>query len=109
MLFISGTASILGHETVHAGDAAAQTRESLRNIEAVLDAANHGSNPRTALALTDLCYKIYVRRVADQSLIERELRSVLGDKARVLYLHADLCRRELLVEIEASGCSNARA
>ena len=33
MLFISGTASILGHATVHIGDAAAQTRETLRNIE----------------------------------------------------------------------------
>src|SRR6202035_1564402 len=99
----------LGHETVHVGDAVAQTRESLRNIEAVLGAANHGSGVRAPLALTDLCYKIYVRRVADQSSIERELRGVLGHKARALYLHADLCRRDLLVEIEASGCSNARA
>ncbi len=109
MLFISGTASILGHETVHVGDAAAQTRESLRNIEAVLGAANQGSGARAPLALTDLCYKIYVRRAADQTFVERELRRILGDKARALYLHAELCRRDLLVEIEASGCSNARA
>jgi chorismate lyase/3-hydroxybenzoate synthase len=109
MLFVSGTASILGHETVHVGDAAAQTHESLRNIEAVLGAANRGCGARAPLALTDLCYKIYVRRLVDQPLIDREVRSALGEAARVLYLHADLCRRDLLVEIEASGCSNARA
>lgn len=109
MLFISGTASILGHETVHVGDVAAQARESLSNIEAVLGAANHGCGARAPLAMADLCYKIYVRRVTDQALIEPELRRVLGQAPRALYLHADLCRRELLVEIEASGCSNAVA
>jgi enamine deaminase RidA (YjgF/YER057c/UK114 family) len=109
MLFISGTASILGHETVHVGDAAGQTTESLRNIEAVLGAANERSGARAPLAMADLCYKIYVRRAADQKLIDRELRSVLGEAPRALYLRADLCRRDLLVEIEASGCSNARA
>lgn len=40
LLFISGTASIVGHATVHAGDVRAQTEESLRNIEAVLQSAN---------------------------------------------------------------------
>jgi enamine deaminase RidA (YjgF/YER057c/UK114 family) len=109
LLFVSGTASILGHETVHVGDAAAQAHESLRNIEAVLGAANQQSGGHAPLAMADLCYKIYVRRVADQTLIDRELRSLLGEAARALYLHAELCRRELLVEIEASGCSNARA
>ena len=107
MLFVSGTASILGHETVHVGDAAAQTRESLRNIEAVLGVANDRAGARSALAMSDLWYKIYVRHVNDQALVDRELRSVLGQTARALYLNADLCRRELLVEIEASGWSNS--
>jgi chorismate lyase / 3-hydroxybenzoate synthase len=109
MLFVSGTASILGHETVHVGDAAAQTRESLRNIEAVLRVANERARAASALTMSDLWYKIYVRHAADQALVDRELRSVLGPAARALYLHAELCRRELLVEIEASGCSNSSA
>ena len=36
-LFISGTASIVGHETVHVGDVTAQTRETLANIEALVE------------------------------------------------------------------------
>ena len=39
-LFVSGTASIVGHETIHQGDVGAQTRETMANIEALLDEAN---------------------------------------------------------------------
>jgi len=104
MLFISGTASILGHETVHLGDAAAQTRETLRNIEALLGAANSGAGKHAPFAMTDLRYKAYVRHAADQGLIEEQLTAALGQQARALYLRADLCRPDLLVEIEATGC-----
>ena len=40
-LFVSGTASIVGHETIHRGDVTAQTRETLVNISALLAEANH--------------------------------------------------------------------
>ena len=39
-LFISGTASIVGHRSLHTGDTAAQTRETLTNIEALIGEAN---------------------------------------------------------------------
>lgn len=104
MLFISGTASILGHATVHIGDAAAQTRETLRNIEALLAGANRGSGAQAPFASSDLRYKVYVRHAADQPLIERELRAAFGDSVQALYLHAELCRQDLSVEIEATGC-----
>lgn len=35
-VFVSGTSSVVGHATVHAGDVEAQLEETLRNIEAVL-------------------------------------------------------------------------
>ncbi len=35
-LFVSGTASIVGHETIHHGNVTAQTRETMLNIEALL-------------------------------------------------------------------------
>lgn len=103
MLFISGTASILGHSTVHADDAAAQTRETLRNIEALLNEANRVGAPRAAFAMESLSYKAYVRHAADQAAIGRELDAALGKRAQVLYVRADLCRQDLLVEIEATG------
>jgi enamine deaminase RidA (YjgF/YER057c/UK114 family) len=104
MLFISGTASILGHATVHVGDAVAQTRETLRNIDALLGAANRRAGAHAPFAMAGLCYKAYVRHAADHTLIEHELRAALGNGVQALYLHADLCRQDLLVEIEATGC-----
>jgi chorismate lyase / 3-hydroxybenzoate synthase len=101
-LFISGTASIVGHATAHAGDARAQTRETVRNIRAVLEAANARVAP-ARYAMERLRYKVYVRRPEDLSAIESELRRQIGDAAPVLYVQADICRGDLLLEIEAVG------
>jgi chorismate lyase / 3-hydroxybenzoate synthase len=102
ILFISGTASIVGHQTVHAGDVAAQTRETLVNIEALLGEANRVSGaPR--FGLETLAYKVYVRNSADLPLIQSQLHTALGQEAQVVYLQADICRHDLLVEIEAIG------
>jgi enamine deaminase RidA (YjgF/YER057c/UK114 family) len=100
-LFISGTASIVGHQTVHAGDTAAQTRETLVNIQALLDEANRVTGT-DEFTLDALAYKVYVRHPADLPVIQAELRAALGPLARPVYLHADICRRDLAVEIEAT-------
>jgi chorismate lyase / 3-hydroxybenzoate synthase len=44
-LFVSGTASIVGHETIHQGDVGAQTRETMANINALLKEANRVAGP----------------------------------------------------------------
>jgi len=100
-LFISGTASIVGHASAHAGDQREQTREVLRNIRALVDAANERIGGEH-YALDRLHYKVYVRQPEHQPSIERELRRQIG-AARVLYLQADICRHDLLLEIEAVG------
>ena len=102
MLFVSGTASIVGHQTLHAGDPAAQTRETLANIQALLDEAARRTGTAT-LRLETLAYKVYVRDPKDLPAIRAELESALGAEAAVLYLKADICRRDLAVEIEATG------
>ena len=105
ILFISGTASIVGHQTVHAGDVAAQTRETLVNIEALLGEANRVSGtPR--FDMEALAYKVYVRNSADLPLIQSQLHTALGPQSQVVYLQADICRQDLLVEIEAIGRAN---
>ena len=101
-LFISGTASIVGHESAHAGDVRAQTIETLRNVRAVLAAANARVGAQR-YALEQLSYKVYVRRPDDLATIQAELRAAIGPAAPMLYLNADICRRELLVELEAVG------
>ncbi|WP_199512709.1 chorismate transformation enzyme, FkbO/Hyg5 family [Nucisporomicrobium flavum] len=85
-LLISGTASILGHETVHRGDIAGQCRTTLANLAALTD-------PRTLRAV-----KVYVRHAGHREPVRRLLGGTLaGDAA---YLTTDLCRRDLLVEVE---------
>ncbi len=89
-VFVSGTSSVVGHETMHAGDVEAQLDETVRNIEAVLS--------RTGRSLANVvAAKTYVRHAADYDVIARRL----GDVFPVnLYLEAEICRKELLLEIE---------
>jgi chorismate lyase / 3-hydroxybenzoate synthase len=103
-LFISGTASIVGHRSLHVDDTAAQTRETLANIQALLAEAN-GVAPGARFTLEALACKVYVRRPGDLPVIQTELAAALGPEARILYLQADICRQDLLVEIEATATS----
>ena len=98
-LFVSGTASIVGHATRHRGDAIEQTREALRNVNALLEHATerHFDGQRSLLGLA---HKIYVRHPEDWPAIREVLSQSLQSSQPVLPLHADICRRDLLVEIE---------
>jgi chorismate lyase / 3-hydroxybenzoate synthase len=107
-LFISGTASIVGHQSLHTGDVAAQTRETLSNIHALVMEANRLQHA-THFSLDALAYKVYVRRPADLPAIQAELAASACASARMIYLQADICRHELLVEIEATGIAPAAA
>jgi len=101
-LFISGTASIVGHETIHRGDVAAQTRETMINIGALLDEANRVVGA-ARYSLEGLQLKVYVRKPSDLAAIEATLSQLLQSAADIVYLQADVCREDLLVEIEAVG------
>ena len=100
VLFISGTASIVGHETVHREDAVMQAREAMANIKAVLDEANRQS-PDCEFGLADLDYRVYIRRPADLAIVRAELARIVGGQCNAIYLQADICRTDLLLEIEA--------
>ena len=110
-LFISGTASIVGHETLHLGDVRRQTEESLANITAVLDAAavHDTTAPRAAArwSLQALTCTVYIRHAADFAAVREVFERVVGAHSaaarEAVYLRADICRADLLVEIEAHG------
>lgn len=101
LLFISGTASIVGHRSLHDGDVQAQSHESLDNIAAVVAEANRVSR-QGLFDLTGLSYRVYVRHATHFDAVRRVLRERCGIVPAV-YLQADICRVELLVEIEAMG------
>ena len=90
-VFVSGTSSVVGHASVHIADVEGQLDETLRNIDAVL--ARAGRSLSNVVAA-----KTYVRRREDAPLVIERLEGVF---AQNLFLEADICRRELLLEIEA--------
>jgi chorismate lyase / 3-hydroxybenzoate synthase len=101
-LFVSGTASIVGHETLHRGDVVAQTRETMTNIGALVDEANDLAGS-ARYSIDTLKLKVYVRRRSDLAAIQATLAGMLSPATSVLFLQADVCREDLLVEIEAVG------
>lgn len=88
-LLLSGTASIVGHLSVHPGSVERQLEETLRNLELLLDDGG-------ALA----ALRVYVRRAGDLAIVRETLEGRVGAALPVLYLRADICREELLVEVE---------
>lgn len=102
VLFVSGTASIVGHATLHPTDVVAQTRETMANIKAVLAEANRLSG-QPSFDLASLYYKVYVRHPADLAPIRAELERIVGSAPNAIYLQADVCRQDLLLEIEATA------
>jgi chorismate lyase/3-hydroxybenzoate synthase len=102
VLFISGTASVVGHATLHPADVVAQTRETMANIKAVLAEANRLSS-QSGFDLAGLHYRVYVRQASDLAQIHRELMHCVGDTLNAVYLQADVCRQDLLLEIEATA------
>jgi len=100
VLFVSGTASIIGHKSMHVGDVVAQTKETLVNIECVVNEANRVSSKRD-YDLESLSYKVYLRRQDDFKAVQEVLLQVIGSNIQATYLEADICRQDLLVEIEA--------
>ncbi len=99
-VFLSGTASIVGHQSVHAGDVEAQLRETLFNMEKVLASASEiHARPDTGLQSLS-AMKVYVRNPGDITVIRKGLEARLAPEVSLLYVQSDICRSELLLEIE---------
>jgi chorismate lyase / 3-hydroxybenzoate synthase len=96
-LFVSGTASIVGHETRHAGDVAAQAVETAENLRALIGAAGLEG----ALGGPGWALKAYVRDAAARQVLAPVLAGLFGAGAAVLYLHGEVCRADLALEVEA--------
>ncbi len=102
-LFISGTASIVGHESRHHGDCEKQVQETFRNIHALLDTEYLKTLklfPHQFNHFTLDVMKVYVRDPKYLSVIENEFKREFDWHDKSLFLIADICRRELLLEIE---------
>jgi chorismate lyase/3-hydroxybenzoate synthase len=98
VLFLSGTASIAGHETRHVGELLLQLEETLHNIETLLAAGGDGT-PLPGLADFDLL-RVYLRDASDLELVRAPLARRVGARPELHFVEADICRADLLLEIE---------
>ena len=99
LLFVSGTARIVGHETLHVGDAVAQAREIVSNIDALIgESRRDGRDP--ANTGDSLLLKAYVRHPQYAAILEQALVRTFGSGINAVYLQADICRADLLMEVE---------
>jgi enamine deaminase RidA (YjgF/YER057c/UK114 family) len=100
--WVSGTASILHSEACHRGDIVAQTGQTLDNIAALIapdNFAQHGVSCAGA-TLSDLAkVRVYIKRAADYTACRAICEKRLGH-VPAIYVVADICRPELLMEIE---------
>lgn len=106
LLMISGTASIVGHESLHRGNVLAQCAETLTNLRSVLQRAQEtGASLDDDLGARSLL-KVYLRRSDAAPEVAAFLREKLGPATPCLILEADICRQDLLVEMD---CTHGRA
>jgi enamine deaminase RidA (YjgF/YER057c/UK114 family) len=110
---VSGTASIVNARTCYFGDIVRQTEQTIDNIQRLIAPENFAQHGLTGAGATlkDIAkLRVYVKRQEDyekcREVCERRL-----PRVPAIYLQADVCRPDLLVEIEAVAFSpfNGRA
>ena len=107
VLLVGGTASIVGENSLHDRDPRQQALETFENLAELVAAARRqvrgveatADTPRAAFdAFTEL--RVYIVRDTDAPLLREMVTERFGRTARIEFAQADLCRRELLIEIE---------
>ncbi len=98
--YVSGTAAIRGEKSMTNVNAAQQTLQTIENIERLISADNltRQGVADTQLNLSGL--RIYLKHWDDFGEI-REVVNTHWANIPAVYLQADVCREELLLEIEA--------
>lgn len=105
-LLLSGTAAVVGHASQHSDSVVAQLDETLANLESLVGAARGLAPSLPAAFGPGSPLKVYLRNPDDAAAIAARLEARLDPSVPRLLLHAHVCRRELLVEIDgAHGAS----
>ncbi len=101
LLMISGTASVVGHETTHEGDVDGQVDEIVTNMTALLEESVHrlGRENLSTFGPHSLL-RVYVRHAEHWPAVYKRLRRAWPNSPMV-GLRGDICRSDLLLEVEA--------
>jgi chorismate lyase/3-hydroxybenzoate synthase len=99
-LLISGTASVVGHVSAHIGDPGKQTLEIIHNLNALIAQTEHLHGVTRGQWCGQALFKIYIRHPEHFATVCNILKEQLPSHTQVLYLQGEMCRSELLLEIE---------
>lgn len=100
-LFVSGTASVVGYQTLHPYELDAQIDVTLENLDLLLahvatgTLGANGELPELAAEIL----KVYVRHPTDLDVIRQRVEAAYPNVPAV-YVAADICRADLLLEID---------
>ena len=100
LLLISGTASIVGHRSQHAGNVRRQMNEIFSNLDSLMTRARAHSPGLPARFSGNSLIKAYLRNGADLAFVEAQLRERLPPGTPLLVLTGDICRADLLIELD---------
>ncbi len=107
-LFIAGTASIVGYETMHKGDFEKQLSETLQNIDSLLKHVTKTGCAGFENAFSLSLLKVYLRNEDSVNLAQAALEEFFGPDVKSIFLRGDICRSDLLLEIECIGINGNR-
>lgn len=99
-LMLSGTASVVGHASLHEGELLAQLDETFTNFDALIASARTRRPGLPDAFGAGSRLKVYVRDAEDLPIVADALDARFGDDVPRVLLHAAICRRELAVEID---------
>lgn len=97
LLIVAGTASVVGEDSVHQGDPERQLAETCVNLESLIAAADPGCGEPLSL-FREL--RVYVVDDASQASLVDRIAARFPSLDRLELMPADLCRADLLVEVE---------
>ena len=95
-LLVSGTASVVGHETRHPGDVLAQFDETIANLAHLV---RHAAQLRGSGHYRPQGFKLYLKSPDQLALLRPRLEAAFG-ATPVTCLQGTICRHDLLVEVE---------
>ncbi|MDZ4729189.1 MAG: hypothetical protein SH820_04530 [Xanthomonadales bacterium] len=103
MLLVSGTAAVVGHESAFPFETSRQLDETLLNLQVLVQTACPARNdPKAFKPGSRSAMRVYLRDASDQALVEKRLLEVWGELPdQMIFLRGDICRSELMIEIEA--------
>ncbi|HSL02965.1 MAG TPA: hypothetical protein VK901_05445 [Nitrospiraceae bacterium] len=99
-LLIAGTASVVGHVSEHIGDPHKQTLEIIHNLNALITHTEQLHGVTRGQWCGQALFKIYIRHPEHFATIRDILKEQLPSHSQILYLQGEMCRSELLLEIE---------